>query len=268
MRVYLPYRGLEGRIQSDFDAIVNVLNGDISGENIQDLSIPASKIIGSIGGGGDGGEVLGAARNPTSADGSEGDWWINTATGGMWGPKTGTTWPYAFSMVGATGATGAVGPPGPQGVQGVPGGLVYSQIIGNGMADTFAISHNFFSKGVGVTVYRSEAPYDEVIADVEYATPDMVIVKTPNIPPVNGLIVSIAAPGSPSSGGGGDDKNYIHVKSPLSASWTVNHNLGKWPVVTVVDTGDNVLVPDVHYIDNSSLTVTFAAPTSGKAVCN
>jgi hypothetical protein len=50
--------------------------------------------------------------------------------------------------------------------------------------------------------------------------------------------------------------------------WTVTHNLGKFPAVMVVDTGNSVLEADIHYADANQLTVSFGAPTSGKAYLN
>ena len=89
--------------------------------------------VGSAGGAGTPGPagpgVYGAARNPTAADGQNGDWWINTTTGALYGPKTAGAWPGspALSMVGpqgpagATGATGKEGPTGPAGATGGTG---------------------------------------------------------------------------------------------------------------------------------------------------
>jgi hypothetical protein len=61
---------------------------------------------------------------------------------------------------------------------------------------------------------------------------------------------------------------YVHTQGPLSASWVIPHNLGWRPAVTVVDTGDTVVIPDVHYDSNNQVTLTFGAATSGKAYLN
>lgn len=66
----------------------------------------------------------------------------------------------------------------------------------------------------------------------------------------------------------GGDKNYVHNQVPLSASWTVVHNLNKYPVVEVVDSGNSAVIPNVSYVDLNTLTIGFAAPTSGKAYVN
>ena len=61
---------------------------------------------------------------------------------------------------------------------------------------------------------------------------------------------------------------YVHSQTPLAQVWTVDHPLGKYPAVTVVDSGNNVLEADVRYVNPDQLTITFAAPTSGKAYLN
>jgi hypothetical protein len=53
--------------------------------------------------------------DPTSADGVDGDFYINTSTHVIFGPKAAGTWPAGTSLVGPTGATGAAGPTGPAG---------------------------------------------------------------------------------------------------------------------------------------------------------
>jgi hypothetical protein len=61
--------------------------------------------------------------NPTT-EGVNGDFYINTSSNYIFGPKASGTWPSGTSLVGpagATGATGATGAQGPQGDQGIQG---------------------------------------------------------------------------------------------------------------------------------------------------
>src|SRR5262245_3412354 len=58
---------------------------------------------------------------------------------------------------------------------------------------------------------------------------------------------------------------YTYTQTPVSASWVIPHPLTFMPNVTVVDSGGSVILPNVHYDSSSQVTVTFAAPTSGKA---
>lgn len=64
------------------------------------------------------------------------------------------------------------------------------------------------------------------------------------------------------------DKTYVHTQISAIATWTVVHNLAKYPSVTVVDSGDSVVIGDVDYIDNNNLTIKFSAAFGGKAYLN
>jgi len=50
--------------------------------------------------------------------------------------------------------------------------------------------------------------------------------------------------------------------------WTIAHGLSSYPSVTVVDTGNTVIIPDVHYDSPSTVTLVFGSLTSGKAYLN
>jgi len=53
-----------------------------------------------------------------------------------------------------------------------------------------------------------------------------------------------------------------------SKTWTITHNLGRYPSVTIVDSGGSVVMGDVGYITNNQLKVTFTSAFSGKAYLN
>ena len=65
-----------------------------------------------------------------------------------------------------------------------------------------------------------------------------------------------------------NQEHYTHTQNTSASVWIVNHNLGKNPAVSIVDTGGNEVIGDVLYININSLTLTFSAPFSGKAYCN
>lgn len=71
-----------------------------------------------------------------------------------------------------------------------------------------------------------------------------------------------------SGGGGAGDLTYVFNQIVPSATWNINHNLSKFPSVTVVDSADSVVFGDVTHIDNNNLTVTFNSAFSGKAYLN
>ncbi len=64
------------------------------------------------------------------------------------------------------------------------------------------------------------------------------------------------------------DKNYVHNQTAASAVWTINHNLGKYCSVTVVDSGGNIIVGNVEYVGINKLLIRFSSAVSGKAYCN
>jgi hypothetical protein len=68
--------------------------------------------------------------------------------------------------------------------------------------------------------------------------------------------------------GSGSDAKYTHSQDAASDTWTVNHNLGKYPSVTVVDSANSVVIGDIDYTSLNSLTVAFSAAFSGKVYCN
>lgn len=61
---------------------------------------------------------------------------------------------------------------------------------------------------------------------------------------------------------------YTHNQLATASVWTITHGMGKFPSVTVVDSGGSMVVGQVEYLDSNSLTVTFTAPFGGKAYLN
>jgi len=59
--------------------------------------------------------------------------------------------------------------------------------------------------------------------------------------------------------------SYIHTQSASASTWTINHNLGYYPAVSVVDSGENLVIGDVTYISANTLSVSFNASFGGKA---
>lgn len=58
---------------------------------------------------------------------------------------------------------------------------------------------------------------------------------------------------------------YEHTQSTSSATWTITHNLGYRPTVSVVDSGGNLVIGDVNYASANALTISFSAPFGGFA---
>lgn len=71
----------------------------------------------------------------------------------------------------------------------------------------------------------------------------------------------------------GGDVNYVHHQNNAATSWSINHNLGKFPSVTIkFSTGatySNVgAFAGVTYTDKNNLTINLAAAQSGYAYLN
>jgi hypothetical protein len=69
-------------------------------------------------------------------------------------------------------------------------------------------------------------------------------------------------------GGGGGATTYTFTQGTPAATWNVAHSLGRFPSVTVVDTGGTVVIPNVTYVDANNVTVVFGSATTGKAYLN
>lgn len=68
--------------------------------------------------------------------------------------------------------------------------------------------------------------------------------------------------------GGGGGTTYIHTQVIPSGIWTIIHNLGKYPSVTLVDTTSEVMLGDIIYINANTITVLFTSAIDGKAYLN
>ena len=61
---------------------------------------------------------------------------------------------------------------------------------------------------------------------------------------------------------------FVFTQTVAATVWNVNHNLGKFPSITVIDTANTVVTGEYTYTDNSSVTLTFSAAFAGKAYLN
>lgn len=61
---------------------------------------------------------------------------------------------------------------------------------------------------------------------------------------------------------------YIHHQQVAAREWLIEHGLGKYPSVTIVDSGGNYVIGDVRYMGDNVLRVAFSAAFAGKAYLN
>jgi hypothetical protein len=64
------------------------------------------------------------------------------------------------------------------------------------------------------------------------------------------------------------DKTFEFTQGVPSTTWNIQHNLNKFPSITVIDTADTVVTGQYTYIDNNNVTLTFSAGFAGKAYLN
>lgn len=63
-------------------------------------------------------------------------------------------------------------------------------------------------------------------------------------------------------------KTFVHEQGVASAVWTVQHNLNKYPSVTVVDSAENEIIAEIEYMDKNSVKITMTGASKGRAYLN
>jgi hypothetical protein len=64
------------------------------------------------------------------------------------------------------------------------------------------------------------------------------------------------------------DVTYSHNQQIASDTWTITHNLNKYPSVTIVDSSDNVVIGDINYVNQNQIIISFTEVFYGKAYLN
>lgn len=80
--------------------------------------------------------------------------------------------------------------------------------------------------------------------------------------------VGPAGPEGPEGPPGNAPVFYHHDQSIASATWTVIHNLGYNPAVTVIDSAGTHCEGGIEYVDPNTLILTFSAAFAGSADCS
>ena len=75
-------------------------------------------------------------------------------------------------------------------------------------------------------------------------------------------------PQGPVGPAGQGDLNFTYDQPTPSSEWTITHNLGKFPSVSVTDSSGNLWQTEVDYVDQNTCIVRFSAAFSGKAYLN
>ena len=65
-----------------------------------------------------------------------------------------------------------------------------------------------------------------------------------------------------------EDKTFVFTQGVAATTWNIQHNLSKFPSVSVVNNNNIVINGEVTYIDNNNVQLNFSAGFSGKAYLN
>ena len=65
-----------------------------------------------------------------------------------------------------------------------------------------------------------------------------------------------------------DSNTYTQCFEEAAPIWTITHNLGKFPSVTVVDLDNVVVIGQVDYLNSNIIQLTFSKPFAGCAFLN
>ena len=64
------------------------------------------------------------------------------------------------------------------------------------------------------------------------------------------------------------DKTFVFTQGVPALVWTIQHDLNKFPSVSVVDTANTGVLSQIDYIDSNNITITNTAQFAGKAYLN
>lgn len=62
-----------------------------------------------------------------------------------------------------------------------------------------------------------------------------------------------------------ENDNYTHTQTTAASTWSIPHNLGKYPSPVVIDSSGNQVIGLVNYTNTNALTITFTSSFSGTA---
>jgi hypothetical protein len=101
--------------------------------------------------------------------------------------------------------------------------------------------------------------------------PTTTIVVKPSVSPITAVKIApsgpqgIPGPEGPAGAGGG---SFVYSQGSPSSFWTIHHNLGKYPSVSVFDSANDSVEGLVAYVDVDTVTISFSAAFSGTAYIN
>ena len=95
--------------------------------------------------------------------------------------------------------------------------------------------------------------------------------------PANTLTIGTVTVGDPSASITGTPPNqvlnlvypvasrHVHTQGTAATTWTINHSLGGYPSVMIVDSAKTVVYGEINYVSTSQVVVNFSSAFSGYA---
>lgn len=81
----------------------------------------------------------------------------------------------------------------------------------------------------------------------------------------NAVRFPVNVPGG-GAGPGAGGSTYVHAQARAAATWTIDHNLGTKPVVTIVDgAGNDISRTEIDYPSDNRVVVVWGGPQAGTA---
>lgn len=66
----------------------------------------------------------------------------------------------------------------------------------------------------------------------------------------------------------GGDKNFLYTQTIASDTWSIQHNLNKYPSVSVIDSAGDEVIGEVEYNTINKVTISFKGAFKGTATLN
>jgi hypothetical protein len=206
-------------------------SGALSGSYDQNTGILTISLPPSGGGGGN--TLLNGTVNPTPADGVDGDFYINTTTNFIFGPKAAGAWPSGVSIVGPAGSPGTPGTPG------APGSVIY---YGAGVpSGGLGIDGDYYIRTSNGDLYSKSGGSWSVI---------MNIMGPAGAPGANGLNADMTRSSVTSNSIATGSKSFNYTAASLNLGWAVGTRLRAYNSV------GNYMEGTVSTVSSTAVTIT------------
>lgn len=150
-------------------------------------------------------------------------------------------------------------------VASIEANVAYAVDVGDGAATQITITHSFGTYDVNVQVFRNSANRetvdDTLISAIERMTTDTVRITFLSAPSASQFRVIVLAKK------GGLGVGFQHTQGSASVTWTIDHNLGFRPHITVFDTTGEVVQGAITNPSLNQSVVTFYTALAGSARC-